>query len=166
MYFLKKDPGGSVYVSVYDSTIASTSLTSMFRLKAGSNTRVTIEEVHVGRAGGGANSFGIYLYRGSTTALSTTYNVTPTPIGGWTGYPAAASQVNVGSTVLPSTASAVLLDADTSDGYRYTFDGWGDLELVPGQVFDVVGKYLQVASSDADIHGVLRFRETGKNPIS
>lgn len=164
MYYYRKEPGGSVYISIVDSTTITSAPTSLFRLKAGPNNRVIIDEIHVGRADGDPQGFGVYVYRGSTTPLSTAYNQTPAPMAGWANHPAAASQVNILSTILPSTASAVLLDADTSDGYRYEYNGWGDLELVPGQVLDVVGINLQTVSTTADIHAVMRFRETAKNP--
>lgn len=167
MYYQTKEPGGTAYQVTFDSTIVTTAPTSIFRLQAGASTRVLIEEIRGCRASGDAAAYGIYLYRGSTTALSSS-TVTPIPVPGWTGIKASDSTVTaLGSTSLPSTISAVLLDAwgSGSDGI-YLWKGWGDLVIEPGQRFDVIGVYLQSASTNADIHFTMRFREIGKNAVS
>ena len=165
MYYYKMEPGGSVYVAVYDSTSPSTNLQSVFSLVAGSSTRVVIEEIRLARVTGAVNPFGVYLYRGSTSAQSTSYGDTPS-ISGWTGQSTATSKVNIGSTILPSTTSAVLLDAWGTASGNYDWQGWGDLILVPGQRFDVVGVQLSPTSSDVDFHATIRFREIGKGAVS
>lgn len=162
MYYFRKDPGGNVYTVFYDSTSGSSTLQSIFALRASANNRVMIDEIRGGRADG-TDDFGIYIYRGSTSALSTTY-VTPSPMDPGPHASAATSLVNVGSTVLPSTTSAKLLIADAGGNNGYLFQSWGDLELIPGQRFDVVGVFLQTVSSAADVHFTLRFREIAKNP--
>ena len=167
MYYQKKEPGGSVYTAIYDSTNATTGLQSIFRLQPGVTTRVIIEQVRGSRTTStNLSEYGLYYYRGSTTPLSTAYSATPTPISGVTGYPASVSSLNVGSTILPSTTSVVTILHDGSAASGYVFDGYGDMEIAPGQIFDLVGVNLGSSTVTEDVHITLRWRETGKNPIS
>ena len=167
MYYQRKEPGGSVYTAIYDSTNAVAGLQSIFRLQAGTATRVIIEEVRGSRTTStNLSEYGLYYYRGSTTPLSTAYSATPVPISGISGYPAATSSLNVGSTVLPSTTSVQVVMHDGSAASGYIFEGYGDFEIAPGQIFDLVGINLGSSTITEDVHMTLRFRETGKNPIS
>jgi hypothetical protein len=153
--------GGSVYTVAFATTSLSTVDQNVFPFQAGSETRVEIEEITLGIVSSNAYSCGVSIYRGSTTPLSTADLVTPVNVGGWTGAGSAGSQATSPSSALPSTSSAVLLDARTfDDGFTYEFEGCG-AELVPSQRLDVVVTAMPVTT----VYGTLRFREKGKNPI-
>jgi hypothetical protein len=156
----------SKYGSAYTVAFASTSISTaggvnLFPFQAGENTRVIIEEIHVGAVSSNVENLGVAIYRGSTTPLSTATLVTLVNLGGWTGAGTAGSQVTSPSSVIPSTVSAVLLDARTfQDGLSYEFKDC-DVILAPSQRLDVV----MTTPASNTFYGTMKVREIGKNPV-
>jgi hypothetical protein len=154
---------GSAYVIALATTSLSTSTpTNIFPFVAGSATRVLIDKIEIGIVSSLATAFGVKVLRGSTTPLSTSAVVTPTPIGGWSGHATAGSYATAPTTTLASTTSAALLDAGVPEyGYSYEFEGCG-VELAPNQRLDVV----ITAPIVPTVYASMRIREIGKNPLS
>lgn len=153
---------GSAYVVTFATTAMSTVAQNVFPFQAGANTRVVLEEINLGIASTLAASVGVSIYRGSTTPLSTAAYGTLVNLDGWSGASTAGSRVNPPSSALPSTASAVLIDArNFEDGFHYTFKGRGDVILAPSQRVDVVIQALPVTS----VFATFKIREIGKNPV-
>lgn len=154
---------GSSYTIAFATTaMSTTNPTNAFPFVAGSDTRVKIESINIGFVGATASNFGVKIFRGSTTALSSAAAVTPRPLGGWSGHASASSYATAPTTTLASTTSAALIDAHSSeDGFSYEFEGCG-LVLIPNQRLDVV----MTVPGAATVYGTMVFREIGKNPVS
>lgn len=155
--------GGSVYTIAFTTTSISTAGdVNLFPFQAGSETRVSVDEIYIGALSSNVENLGVAIYRGSTTPLSTGSLVTPVNMGGWDTAGSAGSQVTSPTSSLPSTTSADLLDARTFQDSLYKFCGHGELILVPDQRLDVV----MSTPASPTFYGVMRIRELGKNPIS
>lgn len=154
---------GSLYSIAFATTAMSTaSAVNAFPFIAGPDTRVEIESIDIGIVGATVANFGVKIFRGSTTPISTAAAVTPVPLGGWTGHASASSYATAPTTTLASTTSASMVDARTSeDGFSYEYEGCG-MVLTPSQRLDVVVS----TPGSATVYGTMRFREVGKNPIS
>jgi hypothetical protein len=154
---------GSPYVVTFTTTSASTgSDINVFPFVAGSDTRVVLNGLKLGvvSSDSGEGSFGVKIFRGSTTPLSTAAAIAPTPLRGWAGHGEASSYATAPTTTLASTASASLIEASVSNGGLYEYRGC-DIILVPDQRLDVV-----VSGNGAHLYGTLEISEIGKNPIS
>jgi hypothetical protein len=105
---------GPIFTAAFQTTALTANAHDIFGILAPSNSRVRIHEVCLAQPSTESpdDRLGVRLLRGST-ASSTATALSPRHIHGWSGVPAAGSSVTFGCTTLVSTASAVLLYADS-----------------------------------------------------
>lgn len=157
--------GAPTYVASFTAVALSTAGPSdLFHITAPSNSRVAIEEIRLGQfsefGDAQAELMSMTLLTGTTSAAVGS-TLTPRNIRRHTGAPKAGTQVSGPSTTVASTASAVVMLADSFN----VFWGWNldeskssHLVLNPGE-----RAVLRVSTpNDAiSLNGTVKFQEIG-----
>jgi hypothetical protein len=156
---------GPVFTYPIPATALSTNPTDLWCVTGSTLSRVAIREIIIGQysdAGDAqAEMLPIQLWRGST-AIGGGSAITGRNTKGWSGAPTAGSSVTGPSTTLASTASAVVVLADTFNvmgGYRHYPVPAERFILDQGQRFHI---RLGAANDALTIHGTLKLQELGK----
>lgn len=167
--------GGSVHAGpIYTACFSGTALTTVshdvFGILAPSDSRVMIHEVRIGEASDAVTEeqlVSVQFLRGSTASAEQATPITPRHLHGWAGTPTAGSSVFGPVAALASTASAVLIHADTWNVTQasYVFCP-EDCERPILAVDQRLHVRLGAASTAMSISGTLKFSEIGKMPLS